>query len=120
MQPIAWPIVTILGHKVRGEKDMDNRSTLTVLAILWVAAGAAACAQPENSCEQLWKNADANDDGMLVGPEDDRYVAYYRIRGTVAPVDGQITRTQFMNTCTYTILKAKAPDHGASPPGASG
>lgn len=76
----------------------------TVIAVCGSAAGLAACAVPEQACEQSWKTADANNDGVLSGPEDDRYFAYYRVRVSSAPVDGRITREQFVSACSYNIL----------------
>src|SRR5262245_58369656 len=82
-----------------GVKVMDRKLALTILATACAAGGISACAQPEVACAQLWKNADANNDGVLTGPEDDRYLAYARVRAGAAPVDGRITRAQFMNYC---------------------
>jgi hypothetical protein len=103
MEPIIRSTVLQLARELLGEKDMDRRFTLTLLAVFWLAAGSAACGQPEGSCAYMWKEADINDDGVLVGPEGDdgHYNAYFRVRAQVAPIDGRISRAHFMNACTY-------------------
>ena len=60
-----------------------------------------------------WKSADGNNDGTLVGPEADRYLAYYRVRAQVTPVDGRLSRQDFMKACENDVFMAKAPDPGA-------
>ena len=83
---------------------MDRRLTFTVLGVLLVTSGIGACARPQTDCEQLWKNADGNDDGVLDGPEAGRDFDYYRIRATSAPINGRITRAQFVSACQYDLL----------------
>jgi len=76
---------------------MIGKSALALLAACCVASPAAAVAMPEADCAAQWKSADGNGDGVLVGPEADRYLAYYRVRAKVMPVDGRISRAEFVD-----------------------
>jgi putative membrane protein len=49
-----------------------------------------------------------------------RYLAYDRVRAHTAPVDGCITRQDFMNACQSDVFLATAPDPGAPLEGANG
>ena len=78
---------------------MSRKSALAVLVACWAAWPASAWAASETDCAAQWKSADGNNDGVLVGPEADRYLAYYRVRAHVTPVDGRITQQEFMKSC---------------------
>ena len=54
-----------------------------------------------------------------MGPEADRYLAYYRVRAHVTPVDGRITQQEFMKSCQSDIFMAKAAEPGAPIKGAN-
>jgi hypothetical protein len=56
---------------------------------------------------------------LLVGPEADRYLAYYRVRALVTPADGRITQAAFMKACQSDVFMAKAPEAGAPIKGAN-
>src|SRR5262252_9361486 len=98
---------------------MIGKSALALLAACCVASPAAAVAMPEADCAAQWKSADGNGDGLLVGPEADRYLAYYRVRAKVMPVDGRISRADFMQACQNDVFMAKVPDAGAPFKGAN-
>jgi putative membrane protein len=98
---------------------MSRKSALAVLVACWAAWPASARAASETDCAAQWKSADGNNDGVLVGPESDRYLAYYRVRAHVTPVDGRITRQEFMKSCQDDIFTAKAPEPGAPIKGAN-
>jgi putative membrane protein len=53
------------------------------------------------------------------GPEADRYLACYRVRAHVTPVDGRITQQEFMKSCQSGVFMAKAPEAGAPIKGAN-
>ena len=91
---------------------MLRKSALAVLALL-AGGPVAAVAAPEADCAEQWKNADGNGDGVLLSPEADRYLAYYRVRAQAAPSDGRITRDEFMRACQGDMFEAKAVDPGA-------
>ena len=99
---------------------MRRKSALAVLVASSCAAlPATASAMSETDCAAQWKSADGNSDGVLVGPEADRYLAYYRVRAHVTPVDGRITQQEFMKACQSDIFMAKAPEAGAPLKGAN-
>ena len=98
---------------------MSRKSALAVLVACWAAWPASAWAASETDCTAQWKSADGNNDGVLVGPEADRYLAYYRVRAHVTPVDGRITQQEFMKSCQSDIFMAKAPEPGAPIKGAN-
>ncbi|HLM11814.1 MAG TPA: hypothetical protein VK362_05470 [Reyranella sp.] len=98
---------------------MSRKSALAVLVACWAAWPASAWAASEADCAAQWKSADGNNDGVLVGPEADRYLAYYRVRAHVTPVDGRITQQEFMKSCQSDIFMAKAPEPGAPLKGAN-
>ena len=79
----------------------------------------AAFAASEADCAAQWKSADGNSDGVLVGPEADRYLAYYRVRAQVTPADGRIDQKSFMQACQSDVFMAKAPEAGAPLKGAN-
>jgi hypothetical protein len=98
---------------------MRRKSALAVLVASCAVLPATASAMSETDCAAEWKSADGNSDGVLVGPEADRYLAYYRVRAHVTPVDGRITRQDFMTACQNDIFMAKAPEPGAPLKGAN-
>ena len=98
---------------------MIRKRALAVLLVCCTALPATAWAASEEDCAAQWKSADGNTDGVLIGPEADRYLAYYRVRAHTAPVDGRITRQEFMKACQSDVFMAKAPDAGAPLKGAN-
>ena len=98
---------------------MKRESALAVIAACCIAMPAAAFAASDADCAAQWKSADGNGDGVLVGPEADRYLAYYRIRAQVTPADGRITQAAFMQACQSDVFMAKSPEAGAPIKGAN-
>ena len=98
---------------------MSRKSALVVLAVCCAALPATLWAASESDCAAQWKSADGDNDGVLVGPEADRYLAYYRVRAHTTPVDGRITRQDFMTACQSDVFMAKAPEPGAPIKGAN-
>lgn len=98
---------------------MTRKSALVVLVASCAVLPAIAWAASEADCAAQWKSADGNNDGVLVGPEADRYLAYYRVRAQVTPVDGRISQQEFMKSCQSDVFMAKAPEAGAPIKGAN-
>ncbi|WP_421996654.1 PepSY domain-containing protein [Reyranella sp.] len=90
-----------------------------VAAAMCVGLSSTAWASSDEHCAAEWKSADGNGDGELVGPEAERYLAYYRVRAQVEPVQGRIGREEFMRACRNDVFMAKAPDDGAPLKGAN-
>ena len=98
---------------------MIGKSAFALLAACGLALPGVAVAMSESDCAAQWKSADGNGDGVLVGPEADRYLAYYRVRAKVTSVDGRIARDEFMRACENDVFMAKAPEPGAPLKGAN-
>jgi len=98
---------------------MSRKTALAVLVACAAIFPATAWAASDDDCAAQWKSADGNSDGVLAGPEADRYLAYYRVRAHVTPVDGRITQQDFMKACQNDIFMAKAPEPGAPLKGAN-
>jgi hypothetical protein len=98
---------------------MRRKSALALLVACCAAAPAGAWAASEADCAAQWKSADGNNDGTLVGPEADRYLAYYSVRAQVMPVDGRISRQDFMKACENDVFIARALEPGAPLKGAN-
>ena len=98
---------------------MNKFSTFAVLVACCAALPATGWATSPDDCARQWKSADGNGDGVLAGPEAERYLAYYRVRAHVAPTDGRITQQDFMQACQSDVFMAKAPEPGAPLKGAN-
>jgi len=98
---------------------MIGKSAFALLVACGLALPGVAVAMSESDCAAQWKSADGNGDGVLVGPEADRYLAYYRVRAKVTPVDGRIAQDEFMRACENDVFMAKAPEPGAPLKGAN-
>lgn len=90
-----------------------------VAAVALGAIPQIAFAANDADCAAEWAQADADKDGVIAGPEADRYIAYIRIRSQAAPQDGRITQDAFMAACKGDVFKSKAPDAGAPLKGAN-
>ncbi len=92
---------------------------VAILAVAFAAAPQFAFAANDADCAAEWAQADANNDGVIAGPEADRYLAYIRVRAQAAPQDGRITKQAFLQACKGDVFKAQAPDAGAPLKGAN-
>jgi hypothetical protein len=92
---------------------------LALLAAAFAVVPSIAFAANDADCTAEWAQADANKDGVLHGPEADRYLAYIRIRSQTSPQDGKIAQEAFMSACKADTFKAKAPEPGAPLKGAN-
>ncbi|MBI2738917.1 MAG: hypothetical protein HYX38_20500 [Rhodospirillales bacterium] len=98
---------------------MSRKSALAVLVAGCTLLPTTSWAASDADCAAQWESADGNADGVLTGPEADRYLAYYRVRAHTTPVDGRITRQDFMTACKSDVFMAKAPEPGAPLKGAN-
>jgi uncharacterized protein with FMN-binding domain len=101
------------------ERTMRKISALGMLIACCAAVPATAWASSQTDCSAQWTSADGNKDGVLMGPEADRYLAYYRVRAQVTPADGRISRDDFMRACENDVFMAKALEPGAPMKGAN-
>lgn len=92
---------------------------VALLVAAFAAVPSFAFAASDADCAAEWAQADANKDGVLLGPEADRYLAYIRIRAQTSPQDGRITQEAFMTACKADTFKAQVPETGAPLKGAN-
>src|SRR4029434_10610291 len=76
-------------------------------------------AATDAECQDMWKKADTNGDGVLSDRESVRYVALMRVGNRTIAAEGRITQAEFMDACkadTYAPRKAEegAPLKGAN------
>jgi hypothetical protein len=76
---------------------MKKIAVVTVLAAMSLAAPSLAATDAE--CQDLWKRADANGDGLLSDNESVRYVALMRVGNRTMATEGRITQSEFMDAC---------------------
>ena len=73
---------------------MMKIAVVTVLAAMSLAAPSLAATDAE--CQDLWKRADANGDGLLSDNESVRYVALMRVGNRTMATEGRIAQSEFM------------------------
>lgn len=67
----------------------------------------------------MWKQADANNDGLLSGAEADRYLAWMRVANKTLAGDGAINQAIFLENCKADVFTTVAVDEGAPLEGAN-
>ena len=93
---------------------MMKQSAAAVLAACCIGLpGSLAHAASNVDCDEQWKSADGNGDGVLEAREADRYLAYYRMHAQAPPGGQSISRSDFMEACRNDVFIAKAPEAGA-------
>lgn len=82
-----------------------------------LSASAPALALTDEDCATMWKSADANGDGMVSGPEAERYAAAMRVAKKTAPAS--FDRDTFAANCRSDVFANATTDEGAPLPGAN-
>ena len=90
---------------------------MVALAAMGLAAPAWAATDAE--CQDMWKKADANSDGVLSDREAIRYVALMRIGNRTVATEGRITQAEFMDACKADTYAPRKTDEGAPLKGAN-
>ena len=90
---------------------------LTSAACLFLTVPAFALTDEE--CTTMWKQADVNNDGVLVDTEDDRYSAWLRTKSKTVPEDGKFDQSTFLENCKADVFTTAAIDEGAPLEGAN-
>lgn len=67
----------------------------------------------------MWKQADANNDGLLTKAEGDRYIAWMRLANRPMGADGAINEAMFQENCKADVFTTAAIDEGAPLEGAN-
>jgi hypothetical protein len=78
-----------------------------------------ALAMTDEQCTTLWKQADADKDGLLTEAEGDRYMAMMRIANKSMGADGAINEAMFRENCTEDVFTTALVDEGAPLEGAN-
>jgi len=96
---------------------MKNLAAVLILAAMGLTLPSWAATEAE--CQDLWKKADANSDGVLSDRESNRYVALMRVGNRTMATEGRITQSEFMDACKTDIYVARKTDEGAPLKGAN-
>ena len=78
-----------------------------------------AFAMSDTECQDLWKKADANSDGVLSDAETGRYLAGMRMHQVRIPENGRIDQQVFMDNCKRDVFKTADNQPGAPLKGAN-
>ena len=90
-----------------------------------VAALAATClampayAATDAECQDMWKRADLNKDGVLSDTEAQRYAAAMRVGNKSLPADGRLNQAACMDACKADVFMPRKADAGAPLKGAN-
>jgi hypothetical protein len=96
---------------------MKRAAMVAALAATWIAVPAYAATDAE--CQDMWKRADVNNDGVLSDTEAQRYAAALRVANKSLPADGRFTQAAFMDACRTDVFMARKADAGAPLKGAN-
>jgi hypothetical protein len=101
------------------ESFMTRTISLFALAAIGVAMAAPAWAATDAECQDMWKKADANADGVLSDKESVRYVALMRVGDRTIATEGKITQAEFMDACKADVYAPRKAEEGAPLKGAN-
>ena len=95
------------------------RKVIALVALTATAIAAPAWAATDAECQDMWKKADANSDGVLSDRESVRYVALMRIGNRTVATEGRITQAEFLDACKADLYVPRKVDEGAPLKGAN-
>ncbi len=98
---------------------MTRTISLIAVAAIGVAVATPGWAASDAECQDMWKKADANADGVLSDRESIRYVALMRVGDRTIATEGRITQAEFMDACKADIYAPRKADPGAPLKGAN-
>ena len=98
---------------------MTRTISLFAVAAIGVAMAAPAWAATDAECQDMWKKADTNGDGVLSDKESIRYVALMRVGDRTIATEGKITQAEFMDSCKADIYAPRKAEEGAPLKGAN-
>ena len=90
-----------------------------VVALAAVSFAVPSWAATDAECQDMWKKADANGDGMLSDKESIRYVALMHVGSRTVATEGRITQAEFMDACKADVYAPHKADAGAPLKGAN-
>ena len=89
------------------------KKIIAVLALAATTLAAPAWAATDADCQDMWKKADTNGDGVLSDNEAIRYVALMRVGNRTFATEGKITQAEFMDACKADAYVPRKADEGA-------
>jgi hypothetical protein len=90
-----------------------------VVALAAVGLAVPSWAATDAECQDMWKKADTNSDGVLSDKESIRYLALMRVGNRTVATEGRITQAEFMDACKGDIYAPRKADAGAPLKGAN-
>ena len=99
---------------------MKGRTVALVMAALLAATPLTTVwAATDAECQDMWKKADANKDGVLSDNESMRYVALMNVGNRKVATEGRITQAEFMDACKNDLYAPHKAEAGAPLKGAN-
>ena len=95
------------------------RTSIIAGAVALACLASHAFAATEAECNDMFKKADINNDGVLTDAEASRYLAMMRVGNINEPTDKRLTSASFMEHCQKDLFKATATEAGAPLKGAN-
>ena len=95
------------------------RTSIIAGAVALACLASPAFAATEAECNDMFKKADTNSDGVLSDAEASRYLAMMRVGNVTEPTDKRITTASFMENCRKDVFKSAASDPNAPLKGAN-
>lgn len=93
--------------------------TLLFASVACLLLALPASAMTDEECATMWKQADANNDGLLTEGEGNRYMAMMRLADKPMGADGAINEDLFMEHCKADVFTLAEIDEGAPLEGAN-
>lgn len=92
---------------------------VAIAALAAIGFAAPTWAASDTECQEMWKKADANADGVLADAESVRYVALMRVGSKTYATEGKITQAEFMDACKADVYAPRKAEAGAPLKGAN-
>jgi hypothetical protein len=92
---------------------------VAIAALAAVGFAAPSWAASDAECQEMWKKADVNADGVLSDAESVRYVALMRIGNKTYATEGRISQSEFMDACKADVYAPRKAEAGAPLKGAN-
>ncbi len=96
-----------------------KKTMLAVVALAATGLFAPAWAATDAECQDMWKKADTNADGVLSDNEGIRYIAFMRVGNRTFATEGKITQAEFMDACKADVYAPRKAEQGAPLKGAN-
>jgi hypothetical protein len=90
-----------------------------IAAVIGGSLTLPAYAATEAECQDMWKKADTNNDGVLSDAEAQRYSAAMRVAEKKLPSNGKFDQAAFLDACKADVFSQREADAGAPLKGAN-